>query len=113
MVKVKGIDPDSEIASCRHRLYVIHQNSQPHQLCDLELLSGRTLCIRHDRGRWGGDVGLNYFVTRYIGIGGDAEMPDNGGNLVDQVLGSLIIEPDSPTAPGPGAPNGKARWMLS
>jgi len=45
--------------------------------------------IRH--GKWGGDVGLNYFITRYIGVGVDAAMPDNHGNLVDEVLGSLIL----------------------
>ena len=42
-------------------------------------------------GNWGGDVGLNYFVTREVGIGVDVNMPDNGGNLVDAVLGNLIV----------------------
>lgn len=44
--------------------------------------------IRH--GEWGGGVGLNYFFTREIGIGGDIKIGDNRGNFVDQALGSLI-----------------------
>jgi hypothetical protein len=42
-------------------------------------------------GLWGGGVGLNYFLTREIGIGGDINMSDNGGNLVDIMQGSLIV----------------------
>ncbi len=42
-------------------------------------------------GEWGGGVGLNYFMTREIGLGGDINMSANGGKLVDQVLGNLII----------------------
>ena len=44
--------------------------------------------IRH--GIWGGGVGLNYFFTREIGIGADINIPANGGNFVDQAVGSLI-----------------------
>ncbi|HWC58124.1 MAG TPA: hypothetical protein VHC44_00415 [Verrucomicrobiae bacterium] len=44
--------------------------------------------IRH--GAWGGGVGVNYFFTREIGIGGDIEIPDDGGNFVNNVDGSLI-----------------------
>jgi len=44
--------------------------------------------IRH--GDWGGGVGLNYFFTREIGIGGDINIPANGGNFVDQIDGSLF-----------------------
>ena len=47
--------------------------------------------IKHDHGRWGGNVGLNYFFTRYIGIGGDIQMTDNRGAFIDQALGSLIL----------------------
>lgn len=47
--------------------------------------------IKGSRGTWGGDVGLNYFLTRNIGVGVDANMPDNGGNLVDSVLGNLTL----------------------
>jgi hypothetical protein len=47
--------------------------------------------IKHDRGTWGGDVGVNYFMTRNIGIGVDANMSANGGNLVDAVLGDLTL----------------------
>jgi len=56
--------------------------------------------IRH--GRWGGDVGLNYFFTREIGIGGDINMSDNGGKFVDQALGDLILRwPFDPTGFAP------------
>ena len=44
--------------------------------------------IRH--GDWGGGVGLNYFFTREIGIGGDINMPANGGKLIDNAYGQLI-----------------------
>lgn len=45
--------------------------------------------IRH--GYWGGGVGLNYFFTRNLGIGGDIEIPnDNHGNFVNNMNGSLI-----------------------
>jgi hypothetical protein len=44
--------------------------------------------IRH--GVWGGGVGLNYFFTREIGIGGDINIPDDGGNFVNNINGSLI-----------------------
>ena len=46
--------------------------------------------IRH-RGKWGGNVGLNYFFLPYIGIGGNINMSENGGNFVDQALGNLIL----------------------
>jgi hypothetical protein len=41
-------------------------------------------------GKWGGGVGLNYFLTREIGLGADINMSDNRGNLVDIVQASLI-----------------------
>ncbi len=44
--------------------------------------------IRH--GTWGGGVGLNYFFSRYIGIGGDINIPDDGGNFVNNIDGSLF-----------------------
>jgi hypothetical protein len=44
--------------------------------------------IRH--GVWGGGVGANYFFTREIGIGGDIIIPDDGGNFVNNIDGSLI-----------------------
>lgn len=47
--------------------------------------------IKHDRGTWGGDVGVNYFITRYIGVGANAIMSANDGNFVDAVLGDLIL----------------------
>jgi hypothetical protein len=45
--------------------------------------------IKH--GTWGGGVGLNYFLTREIGLGADMNMSANGGKLVDQAVGSLIL----------------------
>lgn len=42
------------------------------------------------RGKWGGGVGVNYFVTREIGFSVDANVPDNGGNFIDSVSGSLV-----------------------
>src|SRR6266853_1078000 len=48
--------------------------------------------IKGNRGRWGGGVGLNYFLTRELGFGGDINITDKeGGNFVDQALGSLIL----------------------
>jgi hypothetical protein len=46
--------------------------------------------IRH--GFWGGGAGLNYFFTRYIGLGADfniSSKPDDL-NLVDQVTGDVL-----------------------
>jgi hypothetical protein len=45
--------------------------------------------IRH--GTWGGGVGLNYFLTRYVGIGGDINIPDNGGKFIDDAIGNLML----------------------
>lgn len=42
------------------------------------------------QGTWGGGAGLNYFLTRQIGIGGDLNIPDNNGNFVDSVSASLM-----------------------
>lgn len=48
--------------------------------------------IKGQNGHWGGGVGVNYFFTREIGIGGDMNIIANThGNFVDQVAGSLII----------------------
>jgi len=41
-------------------------------------------------GTWGGGVGLNYFLTRELGIGGDLNMKADGGNFVDAMAGNLI-----------------------
>jgi hypothetical protein len=48
--------------------------------------------FQHDirDGVWGGGVGLNYFITREIGIGGDLNMPDDGGKLVDAMAANVI-----------------------
>lgn len=46
--------------------------------------------IRH--GFWGGGVGLNYFLTRELGLGADFNMSSKSeGNLVDDVVGSLVL----------------------
>ena len=47
--------------------------------------------IKHNRGTWGGNVGVNYFITQNIGVGADANMSANGGNFVGGVLGDLIL----------------------
>jgi len=47
--------------------------------------------IKHNRGTWGGNVGVNYFITQNIGVGADANMSANGGNFVDAVLGNLTL----------------------
>ncbi|HXT11982.1 MAG TPA: hypothetical protein VN873_10510 [Candidatus Angelobacter sp.] len=45
--------------------------------------------IRH--GFWGGGVGINYFFTRELGIGGDINIPDDHfGHFVNNIDGSLI-----------------------
>lgn len=54
--------------------------------------------IRH-RGKWGGNVGLNYFFTPYLGVGGNINMSDNRGEFVDQALGNVILR--LPLCPGP------------
>lgn len=56
--------------------------------------------IRH--GRWGGGAGVNYFFTRELGIGGDVNIIDNGGNFIDYASGSLILRmPLDPTGLAP------------
>jgi hypothetical protein len=45
--------------------------------------------IRH--GTWGGGVGINYFFTRYLGVGALMNIPNNGGRFVDQAGGNLIF----------------------
>ncbi|MEY2428165.1 MAG: hypothetical protein QOJ40_1050 [Verrucomicrobiota bacterium] len=55
--------------------------------------------IRGSRGAFGGGIGVNYFFTRELGIGGDMNIlgssggnsVSRGGNFVDQVAGSLIL----------------------
>jgi hypothetical protein len=42
-------------------------------------------------GTWGGGVGLNYFLTREIGLSGDFNIPRNDGNFIDSASGSLIL----------------------
>jgi hypothetical protein len=56
--------------------------------------------IRH--GKWGGGVGVNYFFTRELGVMGDINIGDNGGNFVDQIMGAGILRiPLEPTGLAP------------
>jgi hypothetical protein len=46
-----------------------------------------------DNGRFGGNVGLNYFFLTWLGIGGDANFSDHsgfGGQACDWAMGNLI-----------------------
>src|SRR5262249_59918875 len=45
--------------------------------------------IRH--GHWGGGVGLNYYILRYVGIGSDFNISskNNDERLVDYVVGNI------------------------
>ena len=45
--------------------------------------------LRH--GAFGGGLGLNYFFTKYVGIGGDVQMGDTGNRLVDSTSANLIL----------------------
>jgi len=45
--------------------------------------------IRH--GTWGGDVGVNYFFTPQIGIGGDVNFSAHGDGITDQATGNVIL----------------------
>ena len=45
------------------------------------------------QGFWGGGAGVNYFFTRYVGLGADfniSSKPDDL-NLVDQVTGNVLV----------------------
>lgn len=67
--------------------------------------------IRH--GFWGGGVGLNYFPDKYLGIGGDINMPVNGGHLVDNISGQLIARfpiDNSGLAPYVFGGGGRTTW---
>ena len=44
-----------------------------------------------DDGRLGAGIGLNYFLTRNIGIGGDAYTENTAHNFVDNASGNLIF----------------------
>ncbi len=45
--------------------------------------------IRH--GFWGGGVGLNYFLTRNLGIGTDFNISDKAERLVDYWVGNIYL----------------------
>jgi hypothetical protein len=45
---------------------------------------------RHDL-RWGGGAGINFFFTKYIGVGGDAWAVDTHHSFVDTTTGNLIV----------------------
>jgi hypothetical protein len=72
--------------------------------------------IRH--GIWGGGVGVNYFFVKWLGIGGDMNMPcANLGNFVNDINGSLIARMPiecSPFAPylfGGGGRQTNPEWQ--
>jgi hypothetical protein len=44
-----------------------------------------------DDGRLGAGIGLNYFITRNIGVGGDAYTENTAHNFVDNASGNLIF----------------------
>jgi hypothetical protein len=44
-----------------------------------------------DGGTIAGGAGLNYFLTKAIGVGGEVNIPNNGGSFVDMVSASLIV----------------------
>ncbi len=44
-----------------------------------------------DGGRWGGGLGVNYFFTRWVGVGADAVVHNNRGAFVDHINSSLIL----------------------
>ena len=46
--------------------------------------------LRHD-GRLGGGVGLNYFFTRYVGVGGDAYTENQDPCFIYSASGNLIL----------------------
>ena len=41
--------------------------------------------------RWGGGIGLNYFLTEHLGIGGDAYAISTDHSFVDTTTGNLIF----------------------
>jgi len=42
-------------------------------------------------GKWGGGAGVNYFITRELGLSGDFNSFGNGGHFVDSISGSLVV----------------------
>jgi hypothetical protein len=43
------------------------------------------------RGFWGGGAGLNYFLTRNLGLGTDFNISDKADRLVDYWIGNVIL----------------------
>lgn len=44
-----------------------------------------------EHGVWGGGIGVNYFFTRFIGVGGDVSAHDDGRQFVDNASGNVIF----------------------
>ncbi|MDB6028871.1 MAG: hypothetical protein JWM68_5094 [Verrucomicrobiales bacterium] len=42
-------------------------------------------------GRFGGGIGLNYFITKFIGVSTDVEMGDNGRQFIDSAAANLVL----------------------
>lgn len=67
----------------------------------IDFFAGYTLgesTIKHlnrrnvDRGNWGGGIGVNYFFTRYVGIGADAYIAEDfHDEFIDYASTSLIF----------------------
>src|SRR5258708_26856601 len=51
--------------------------------------NGDRFGVKRDDGRWGGGVGLNYFLTRYLGIGADSYIEE--WKWPYRVNGSLLL----------------------
>jgi hypothetical protein len=65
----------------------------------IDHVSGHVL--RHD-ARLGAGVGVNYFFTRYLGVGGDIYSEDTKDHFIDSASGNLIARlpiSDTPIAP--------------
>jgi len=67
--------------------------------------------VKRDRGYWGGGVGLNYFFTRFVGIGADSYIEE--WKAPYRVNGSLFLRYPIPGAIGfaPYAFGGGGREM--
>ncbi|MGH7950385.1 MAG: outer membrane beta-barrel protein [Limisphaerales bacterium] len=46
--------------------------------------------VEHN-GRLGAGVGLNYYFTRYVGIGGDAYTENTAHNFIDSASGNVLL----------------------
>jgi len=81
----------TESSSWHHR-FAYEQGAEKFRNQEFSMdLFGSYLDVDGGKSSWGGGVGLNYFFGRYIGIGGDAFMQDDGRQFVNSTTGSLIL----------------------